>query len=92
VLQVFGVNDVETAELIIRSIGKTDAQYVTRSWNDGKSSSSEHISARALINADEIMRQPEDRMILLRQGKRPAWVQKLRYYADPEFKGAFDPA
>ncbi|WP_428429472.1 type IV secretory system conjugative DNA transfer family protein [Pararhizobium sp.] len=92
VLQVFGVNDVETAELITRSIGKTDAQYVTRSWSEGKSSSSEHISARDLINADEIMRLPEDRMILLRQGQRPAWVQKLKYYADPEFKGAFDPA
>ncbi|WP_455273802.1 type IV secretory system conjugative DNA transfer family protein [Rhizobium herbae] len=92
VLQVFGVNDVETAELITRSIGKTDAQYVTRSWSDGKSSSAEHISARDLINADEIKRLPEDRMILLRQGQRPAWVRKLRYYADPEFKGAFDPA
>ncbi|MBP1862183.1 type IV secretory system conjugative DNA transfer family protein [Rhizobium herbae] len=91
VRQVFGVNDVETAELITRSIGKTDAQFVTRSWSDGKSSSSEHISARDLINADEIMRLPEDKMILLRQGQRPAWVRKLRYYADPEFKGAFDP-
>jgi len=92
VLQVFGVNDIDTAELIARSIGKTDAQYITRSWSEGKSSSSEHISARDLINADEIMRLAEDRMILLRQGQRPAWVRKLRYYADPEFKGAFDPA
>ncbi len=91
VLQVFGVNDIETAEVIARSIGKTDAQYVTKSWSEGKNSSSEHISARDLINADEIMRLPEDRMILLRQGQRPAWVQKLRYYADAEFKGAFDP-
>lgn len=38
------------------------------------------------------MRLPEDRMILLRQDQRPAWVKKLRYYADPEFNGAFDPA
>lgn len=90
VCQVFGVNDIDTAELIARSIGKTDAQYVTRSWSEGKNSSSEHISARDLINADEIMRLPEDRMILLRQGQRPAWVRKLKYYADPEFKGAFD--
>lgn len=89
---MFGVNDIDTAGLIARSIGKTDAQYVTRSWGDGKSSSSEHISARDLINADEIMRLPEDRVILLRQGQRPAWVQKFRYYTDPEFKGAFDPA
>lgn len=85
VLQVFGVNDIETAELIARSVGKTDAHYITRSWSEGKSSSSEHISARHLINADEIMRLPEDRMILQRQGQRPDRVKKLRYYADPEF-------
>ena len=47
VLQVFGVNDVETAELIGKVIGKTDAQYYTRSWSDGKTSSAEHISAQA---------------------------------------------
>ena len=92
VLQVFGVNDVETAELIGKVIGKTDAQYYTRSWSDGKTSSAEHISARDLINPDEIMRLPETSMILLRQGQRPAWITKLRYYADHEFKGAYDPA
>lgn len=92
VLQVFGVNDIETAELITRSIGKTDAQYITRSWSEGKNSTSEHISARDLINADEILRLPDDRMIVLRQGQRPAWVKKLRYYADGEFEGRFDPA
>ncbi|MBW8321086.1 MAG: type IV secretory system conjugative DNA transfer family protein, partial [Rhizobium sp.] len=91
VLQVFGVNDVETAELISRSIGKTDAQYLTRSWSEGKKSSSEHISARDLINPDEIMRLDRDQMILLRQGQRPARVHKLRYFTDPEFRGAFDP-
>lgn len=92
VLQVFGVNDVETAGLIARSIGKTDAHYVTRSWSEGKTSSSEHISARDLINADEIMRLPADQMILLRQGQRPAWVRKIRYHDDNEFRGLFDRA
>ncbi len=29
VLKLFGVNDIETAELIARSIGKTDARYTT---------------------------------------------------------------
>jgi type IV secretion system protein VirD4 len=91
VTQVFGVNDVETAELIVKTIGKTDAQYVTRSWSEGKSSSAEHVSARDLINPDEILRLPENRMILLRQGQRPAWVQKLRYYDNAEFKGLYDP-
>ena len=91
VLQVFGVNDVETAELISRSVGKKDAQYLTRSWSEGKNSSSEHISARDLINPDEMMRLGTDPLILLRQGERPARVRKLRYFTDPEFRGAFDP-
>ncbi|XUY29670.1 type IV secretory system conjugative DNA transfer family protein [Agrobacterium sp. rho-8.1] len=90
VLQLFGVNDIETAELIARTIGKTDTRYTTQSWSEGKTSSSEHVSGRDLINADEIMRLPPDTMILLRQGQRPACVRKLRYYVDPEFRGDFD--
>lgn len=90
VLQLFGVNCIETAKLIARTIGKTDVRYSTPSWSQGKTSSSEHVSGRDLINADEIMRLPPDSMILLRQAERSAWVKKLRYYADSEFKGEFD--
>jgi type IV secretion system protein VirD4 len=90
VLQVFGVNDVETAELVGKAIGKTDAIYTTKSWSEGKNSTSQHISARDLINPDEIMQLPTDRMILLRQGQRPARAKKLRYFEDIEFKGMFD--
>lgn len=91
VLQLFGVNDVETAELVGKTIGKTDAHYVTQSWSEGKTSSSEHISARDLINPDEIMRLPANEMILLRQGQRPAIAAKLRDFDDPEFRGLYDP-
>jgi type IV secretion system protein VirD4 len=91
VLQVFGVNDVDTAQLIVKAIGKTDAHYVTQSWSEGKSSTSQHISARDLINPDEIMRLPDSRMILLRQGQRPIIAKKLRYYEDVEFKAIFSP-
>ncbi|MDS7594930.1 type IV secretory system conjugative DNA transfer family protein [Agrobacterium tumefaciens] len=91
ILQVFGVNDIDTAELMARTIGKTDVDYRTRSFSEGKVSSSEHVAARDLINADEIMRLPDDTMILLRQGQRPARATKLRYHADPEFRGLFDP-
>jgi type IV secretion system protein VirD4 len=91
VLQVFGVNDVETAELIGKAIGKTDAIYSTKSWSEGKTSTAQHISAVNLINPDEIMRLPADRMILLRQGQRPVRATKLRYHEDAEFKGKFDP-
>jgi type IV secretion system protein VirD4 len=91
VLQVFGVNDVETAELIGKAIGKTDAVYTTQSWSEGKTSTAQSIAARDLINPDEIMRMPGDRMILLRQGQRPIWARKLRYFEDAEFEGTFDP-
>lgn len=89
VLQLFGVNDVETAELVGKAIGKTDAVYTTHSWSEGKNSTSQHISARDLINPDEIMRLPADRMILLRQGQRPIPAQKLCYFEDKEFKRMF---
>ncbi|WP_234903022.1 hypothetical protein [Ensifer adhaerens] len=52
----------------------------------------DNISAHDLINADEIMRLPEDRLILLSQRQRQAFDQELRYCADPRFNGAFDPA
>lgn len=89
VLQVFGVNDVETAELIARTIGKTDVNYTTRSFSNSGTSRAEHISARDLINADEIMRLKSSKMILLRQGQSPAVVSKIRYFEDKEFAGLF---
>ncbi|PIO96388.1 type IV secretory system conjugative DNA transfer family protein [Pleomorphomonas carboxyditropha] len=89
-LQLFGVNDVDTAEWIARTIGKTDAWYTTDAWSKGETSTSQHVSARDLVNPDEIMRLPQTSMILLQQGQRPAVVEKLRYFADPEFKGMFE--
>ncbi|MFK0278758.1 type IV secretory system conjugative DNA transfer family protein [Ensifer sp. NPDC090286] len=89
VLQVFGVNDIETAELIARTIGKADVSYTTRSWSKGETSSAEHIAARDLINADEILRLSGKKMILLRQGQSPAVVAKIRYFDDKEFDGLF---
>ncbi len=90
VMQVFGVNDIETAELVARLIGKRDAHYMTASYGEGKQTNSQHIAARNLINADEIMRLPDDRMILLLQGHYPAKLNKIRYYEDKEFKGLFE--
>lgn len=89
-LQLFGVNDVDTAEWIARTIGKADAWYTTDAWSKGETSTSQHVSARDLVNPDEIMRLSQTKMILLQQGQRPAVVEKLRYYDDPEFKGLFD--
>lgn len=97
VLQVFGVNDIETASLIARTIGRMDERHVTQSWSSPNVpwkppsiTSSEHVVARDLMTPDEIMRLPDEAMILLNRGQRPALARKIRYYADPEFRTLFD--
>lgn len=99
VLQVFGVNDIETASLIAKTIGRMDERHVTHSWTapgfpwkPPSNTSSEHVVARDLITPDEIMRLPSDVMILLTNGQKPVLARKIRYYADPEFGRLFDPS
>lgn len=99
VLQMFGVNDIETASLIARTIGRMDERHVTQSWSSPtlpwkphSITSSEHVVARDLMTPDEIMRLPDQAMILLNRGQRPALARKIRYYADPEFRTLFDPS
>ncbi|MBD9508803.1 type IV secretory system conjugative DNA transfer family protein [Ensifer sp. ENS10] len=60
--------------------------------SDTGTSSAEHIAARDLIKADEILRLSAKKMILLRQGHSPAVVSKIRYFEDKEFAGLFAPA
>lgn len=38
------------------------------------------------------MRMNADDILLLRQGQHPFVVGKIRYYAEPEFAGLYDPA
>ena len=52
----------------------------------------EHVTGRELLTPDEIMRMPADTLLLLRQGERPLWAGKVRYYDQREFAGLFDPA
>jgi type IV secretion system protein VirD4 len=101
VIQTFGVNDVATADMLSRTIGDTTIEYETFGtsgpasiFSDGthSQSSSGHVAARRLATPDEIMRMPADTLLLLRQGERPLWAGKVRYYAEREFAGLFDPA
>ena len=75
VLQVFGVNDVETS---------------THRPGD-MPSTAEHVTGRELMTPDEIMQLPQNLQLLRVQGMPPGLAQKLRYYADPEFKDLFLP-
>jgi len=103
ILQVFGVNDHDTADLVSKMIGEETVEYRSEGWttNQGKdlfagsthgSSVSEHVTARRLFTPDEIMRLGPDRQLLLRPGHSPLLTGRIVYYRDREFAGLYDPA
>lgn len=98
VIQTFGVNDLATADMLSRTIGHTTIEYETFGpvsiFRDGirSESFSSYVAARRLATPDEIMRMNPDDLLLLRQGQHPLVVGKIRYYAEREFVGLYDPA
>jgi type IV secretion system protein VirD4 len=92
VQQVFGVNDFETAKWLSQMIGQETTGFQTDSYKPGDNPSfSNNLTGRDLLTPDEIMQMPPDLQLLCVQGQPSALAQKLRYYADPEFKGLFVP-
>lgn len=106
VIQVFNVADIDTASWVSRTLGvSTEAFYTSgstessgSSWGGqgGTSQSSSGTSStlnyakRDLLTPDEVMRLPDHVMILLRPGRSPLLVSKVRYYAEGEFAGLYD--
>ena len=92
VQQVFGVNDFETAKWLSQMIGQETSRFQTDSFKPGDGPSfSNHLTGRDLLTPDEIMQMPPNVQLLRVQGQATALAQKLRYYADPEFRGLFVP-
>ncbi|MET0173217.1 MAG: type IV secretory system conjugative DNA transfer family protein [Agrobacterium vaccinii] len=95
VLQVFGVNDQDSARLISDLLGQETVVFQTmaRALDSEKSgiSYSQHHTARPLLTPDEVRNLPAQGELLFIAGQRPIIAGKLTYYADPEFRGAFDP-
>lgn len=92
VQQVFGVNDFETAKWLSQTMGQETIDYHTSSRKPGDMpTTSTAITGRDLVTPDEIMQMPPELQLLRVQGQPAAIAQKLRYYADPEFKGLFVP-
>ncbi|WP_246100942.1 type IV secretory system conjugative DNA transfer family protein [Palleronia caenipelagi] len=90
--QVFGVNDFETAKWLSQMIGQETTVFQTDSFKPGDGPSfSNHLTGRDLLTPDEIMQMPPNVRLLRVQGQPSALAQKLRYYADPEFRGLFVP-
>jgi len=92
VQQVFGVNDFETAKWLSQMIGQETTGFQTDSYKPGDNPSfSNNLTGRDLLTPDEIMQMPPGLQLLRVQGQPSALAQKLRYYADPDFKGLFVP-
>lgn len=95
VLQVFGVNDHDSARLVSDLLGQSTVVFQTMSRaldaeRSGITYGEQHVG-RPLLTPDEVRNLPEHVELLFLAGQRPIVAQKLRYYAEPEFAGAFDP-
>ncbi|KQO12192.1 antitoxin VbhA family protein [Sphingomonas sp. Leaf242] len=95
VLQVFGVNDRESAHLVSDLLGQETVVFETMSRafdaeGSGIGFGQQHVG-RALLTPDEVRTLSPDRQLLFLAGQRPIIAGKLRYYADREFAGRFDP-
>ena len=94
VLQVFGVNDHDTARLVSDLLGQETVvfQTVARALDSEQSglSFSQHHTGRPLLTPDEVRNMAEQNQLLFLAARRPIVARKLRYYADAEFKERYD--
>ncbi|MFH5776941.1 type IV secretory system conjugative DNA transfer family protein [Paracoccus sp. NGMCC 1.201697] len=92
VQQVFGINDFETAKWLSQSLGQETRAYQSTSHKPGElDSTTTSVTGRDLLTPDEIMQMPPEAQLLRIQGQPVTVARKLRYYADPEFGGLFEP-
>ena len=95
VLQVFGVNDHESARLVSDLLGQQTVVFETLSQaldaqGSGLTYGEQHVG-RPLLTPDEVRNLPEWTELLFLAGKRPVIAQKQRYYDEREFVGMFEP-
>lgn len=94
VLQVFGVNDHDSARLVSDLLGQETVVFQTMSpaldaEESGITYGEQHI-ARALLTPDEVRNLPQNLELLFLAGQRPIAAGKLAYYVDAEFRGLYD--
>jgi type IV secretion system protein VirD4 len=96
VLQIFGVNDHDSAKLVSDLLGQETLVFETMSraidaQETGLSYGQQHVG-RPLLTPDEVRTLPASRQLLFLAGQRPIVADKLAYFADREFAGRFDRA
>lgn len=94
VLQVFGVNDHDSARLVSDLLGQETVVFQTMSRaldaeQTGITYGEQH-TARPLLTPDEVRNMPQNIELLFLAGQRPIVAGKLAYYADSEFRGLYD--
>ncbi|MBY5376916.1 type IV secretory system conjugative DNA transfer family protein (plasmid) [Rhizobium leguminosarum] len=93
VLQVFGVNNHDSARLVSDLLGQETVVFNTAaraldSERNGLSFAEQHV-APPLLTPDEVRNMHANTELLFIAGQRPIVATKLRYYSDPEFAGLF---
>ncbi len=95
VLQVFGVNDHDSARLVSDLLGQETVvfQTMSRALDAEKTGITygEQHTARPLLTPDEVRNLPQNVELLFLAGQRPIVAGKLAYYADSEFRGCMTP-
>ncbi|MDR2767334.1 MAG: type IV secretory system conjugative DNA transfer family protein [Treponema sp.] len=95
-----GAGEYESAEMISKICGRESVSKANISYSGNRgalgfngSNLSSQDQERNLINADEVIKLPLDRFILICQGMPPYIGKKNVYYEDPVFKARLcDPA
>ncbi len=96
ILQVFGVNDHDSARLVSDLTGQETVVFQTMSRaldaeKSGISYGEQHV-AHPLMTPDEVRNMHPSGQMLFIANQRPIIASKLRYFADREFEGLFDQA
>ncbi len=92
---ILGANDQATAEYASRALGKKTIRYKSESrtlepMGLPRRTEVEQIRERDLMMPQEVRQMPEDRLILLVEGQRPIFANKLRYHENSALKTAAD--
>ena len=90
---VLGANDQATADYASRALGKRTARYKSESrtielFGLPRRTKVEQIRERDLMMPQEIRQMPADKMILIVQGQKPIFGDKLRFFETQPFKSA----
>jgi type IV secretion system protein VirD4 len=94
VLQVFGVNEQDSARLVSDLLGQETVtfQNLGRAIDADRSSFSfsQQHTGRSLLTPDEVRNLSQVYQLLFLMGQRPILASKLAYYRDKEFYGLYD--